>query len=501
MPFAEFQAGNAGLALPTFGLQSAEATSSLMERAQRRRMAEQDFVMRREKHVADMATSDLTQQSLRAEIGLREANLRENERVTKELANVREDYSLAASAIDEKLAQIQNIADPFEQRRLMTQLEGQAARYSKDPHISAVLQKQIQSTHALIDANEKSKLQEYISTTRFATNEVDARAKFPGQGLRLVTRPNPMPGQPPMTFYIPTGQADPETEAQAMSLLNIARASGDLSKIEEIQKDPAVQTLMRVPGSNFSNEYMKAVQAAAEFQRKREKDKRDAEDQKMQEKKFRDEQNALTVPGFTGQARSGIVAAKMAEESAAAETSMGLIYKLEDITKIIANDPKRIADPALSGEAEVIAKLIQSTNRIAIVGPGAVTPEEWKMLEKFAANPTDAKTLIPFFRERAKKGYEASRDALFNKMATTARQNGIDVDPRYWSRQSIMSRRVSPDGPSTNTNTVTYKGKPYTVVKQTSDGMLLVKGEDGQTYKIPNERSSQSQPAQGNARP
>ena len=45
MPFAEFQPGNAGLALPQFqfqsGLQTLEAATSMMDRAQRFRMDQQ----------------------------------------------------------------------------------------------------------------------------------------------------------------------------------------------------------------------------------------------------------------------------------------------------------------------------------------------------------------------------------------------------------------------------------------------------------------------------
>jgi hypothetical protein len=500
MPFAEFQAGNAGLALPTFGIQSAEAASSLMERAQRRRLAEQDFMMRQEKHAADIATSDLNQQALRAEIGIREIQFREDERVAKELADIRAEYNRVAPDIDAALASVQNMTDPFQQRRLIAQLESQAARFNKDPKVAAILQRQMQSTLALVDANEKSKLQEYISTAQYATTEADARMKFPGQALRLVTRPNPIGGAP-MSFFLPTGQADPQVEARAMAKLNAARVTGDVTKIEAVQQDADVQTVMAVPNSNFSGEYYKAVQAAAEFTRKREKDKRDLEDQRMQEQKFRDDQNALTVPGFSGKARSGVVAAKIGEESAATETSMGLIYELEDITNQIAADPKKIADPELSGRAGVLAKLIQATNRLAIVGPGAVTEAEWKILEKFAQDPTDASVLVPFFRSRAKAGYRASREALFNKMATTARQNGLDVDARYWSRDSIRSRRISPDGPSTPTNSLSYKGKSYTKLGTTPDGMVLVRDETGKTFKIPDESSRQSQPAQGNARP
>jgi hypothetical protein len=492
MPFAEFQPGNAGLALPTFALQSAEAASSLMERAQRRKMAETDFEMRQQKHAADLATTDLTQQKMRAELSMQEMKFRETERTVREAADVRSEYNRVAPNIDEALRVIQGTTDPFEQRRLLTQLETQAARFAKDPQVMEILGKQMSSTQALINANENSKLQDYISTNQYATNRAEAQMMFPGQALRTITRPGPVPGAPPSMFFVPTGKADPQMEAQAMSLLNVARVSGDVSKVEAILQDPAVQSVLRVPGSTFSAEYQKAVQTMTEFARKREADKRAADDQRMQQQKFEQENTALTVPGFAGKARSAIVAAKIAEESAASETSMGLIYELEDIAKEIEEDPKKIASPELAGRAEVLAKLIQSTNRISIVGPGAVTPAEWAMLEKFAADPTDAKTLVPFFRARAKAGYRASSEALFNKTATMARQNGLEVDPRYWSRDSVRGRRISPSGPSTPSDTVSYQGGSFKVLKAdpSAPGMILVQDpKTKKVFRIPDERT------------
>lgn len=498
MPFAEFQNGNAGLALPTFALQSQEAYASMMDRAQRRRIADEELSMKKQEFAANMATTAIQQDSMRAELAKRKIDFSEAERKANTLATLREQFASSGGAaqLEANTKVIREMKDPLQMRRAAASLRIAYSKFATDPETHKVIEEQLGALEPVIAETEKSKIGEKIDSGLWAVSRDEAKAMFPGQLIRPMV--DPSSGN---VLFVADEKPDPMMERRALSKLRVAAASGDVVKIESVLKDPEFSVMMGAAGSRVSDEYFKTMQTAAEVSRKREKDKRDLEDQKMQQQKFDDEQRALTVPGFTGKARSGIVAKELADETAATETSLGLIYKLEDIANKIGNDPTKIADPGLIGEAEVIAKLIQSTNRLAIVGPGAVTEAEWQILEKFAQNPTDAKILVPFFRERAKKGYRASSDALFNKMTTRARQQGLDVDPRYWTRQQITSRRVSPDGPSTDSNVISYKGKDYTKLGATPDGMVLVRDETGKTFKIPDERSRKSQPAQGTARP
>ena len=272
-----------------------------------------------------------------------------------------------------------------------------------------------------------------------------------------------------------------------MALLNLKIYTLKLfRKIEDILKDPTVMKVMRVPNSNFSKEYLSAVSSTLAIAEKREEAKRKKEDQNFQRTDFNNKQTALTVPGFSGQARTEAAATKVAEESASAEVSIGLIDELESISDAISKNPSKIADPEFQGRAEVLAKMIQSTNRLSIVGPGAVTQAEWAILEKFAANPTDASTLIPFFRSRAKAGYKATREVLYSKLATSARSNFLEVDPKYFTKESISSRRGASNPRSSEgtdkVETVIRGGKSFRVIYG-KDGKSYLRGEDGRTYR------------------
>jgi hypothetical protein len=497
MPFSEFQNGNAGLALPQFqsqsiaqsnqqAMQSVELGASLMDRAQRRELLQSENLRKTEEHTAQLITTGLDQDARRADIALKKITLKETERTATKLAEVREKFSVAQPNIEKSLDYISKVVDPYEQQRLMSQLQNQSAVFNSDPQITRQLDSQFSAVQKLIDKNTDSKLGEEIMNRRAVTTEAEAERRYPGQELRVISRPSPNQPGVVNTFYVPTGKADPQLEGEAFSLLRIAQATGDVAKIEDVLKDPSVMKVMRVPNSNFSKEYLSAVTSTIAIAEKREEAKRKKEDQIFQRTDFNNKQTALTVPGFSGQARTEAVATKVAEESASAEVSIGLIDELESISDAISKNPSKIADPEFQGRAEVLAKMIQSTNRLSIVGPGAVTQAEWAILEKFAANPTDASTLIPFFRSRAKAGYKATREVLFSKLATSARSNFLEVDPKYFSKESISSRRGASNPRSAEATdkveTVIRGGKSYRVIYG-KDGKSYLRGEDGRTYR------------------
>lgn len=491
MPYAEFQPGNAGLALPNFQLQSAEAASSLMERAQRRRIAEQDAEMRKQKHAADMATTDLNQQSLRAEIGMQQIRFKDAERVARQAADTRDEYNRVAPNIDESLSYIQNLTDPFEQRRLMTQLQMKAARFHTDPQVAAMLEKQMSATMSLIDANEKTKLQDYISTTRYAVTEADAKAKFPGQELRLTVRPGRNPGEPPMSFFTPTGRPDPQLEAQALSLLTLARATGDLNKIEAVLQHPSAQQITLVPGNSFSNEYAKAFQAAVELTRKREAEQRARDDQEMQKNKFNREQDALTVDGYEGAAKTESEAKDFRKE----QTEIGGVLKGIDEVRKLGKEylgKSWATDPLKKRQLQELATqqvgMIVGALRIPITGPGAMTDDERKFIARLNGNPTSI--------------FSLSADE-FAKLDSMERKFNSHLDLRATNIGLGKRKAQSPGGPSTGGNTVQYNGRSYTVLKPdpNNPGMLLVRDENKRLFRIPDERSRQPAPAQSNSRP
>ena len=253
MPFSEFQNGNAGLALPTFQLQSQDAFASLMERAQRMKISQEDFKLKQESHAANLVTSALQQDQYRADISIKQATLRETERSTRELADIRSAYSELAPTIDQSLKAIQDNIDPYEQRRMMSQLVAKTSRFSQDPNLKGILDRQMDATAKLIDANEASKVSEHLQTNQYATDEATARAKFPGQGFRVVTRPGPIPGSPPVTLYLPTGKPDPQREAVALGWLSMARNEDELN---EVMKRPEVNEMFQVPASKVREAFI-----------------------------------------------------------------------------------------------------------------------------------------------------------------------------------------------------------------------------------------------------
>lgn len=244
-----------------------------MERAQRMKLSEEDFKMKQQAHAANLVTSGLQQDQARAEIGIKQATLRETERSTKELADIRSSYSELAPTIDQSLRAIQDNTDPYEQRRMMSQLVAKTSRFSQDPNLKGILDRQMDATAKLIDANEASKVSEHLQTNQYATDEATARAKFPGQGFRVVTRPGPIPGSPPVTLYLPTGKPDPQREAVALGWLSMARNEDELN---EVMKRPEVNEMFQVPNSavreTFKNRrdlFAKEDLAATEIDAKR----------------------------------------------------------------------------------------------------------------------------------------------------------------------------------------------------------------------------------------
>ena len=368
----------------------------MMERAQRLKINQAKHEMEKQSFAADMATSGLQQDSIRADIAGKRAQFSETERVTKLRADLRNEYNAVSPKIEASLRDIQNVRDPYEQRRLMGQLTSQAAKFSVDPETKGILDRQFASTMQLVEANEDSKLSEHISTGQFATTEADAKAKFPGQSLRVITRPAQVPGGPSATFFLPTGKADPQLEGQALAMLRFAQMSGDLGQLQEIMKDPAVQAVMRVPGASFSNVYMQAVQQTVELGRKRETEKRAVEDQKNQQAMVDQKKKALSNPTYSGEAFTEVEAAKFREKQA----ELGSVLEGLDVVTSLGEKYSKMSwssSPIKKREQQELAKqeigALVGSLRLSIVGPGAMTDSERTFVEGLIGNPARFFTL------------------------------------------------------------------------------------------------------------
>ena len=120
MPFAEFQNGNAGLALGQYQLQAQDTASSLMERAQRMKMSEFDLERNKQLLAGELAlqNSNVQQQNIRVQQMQNEVKQQQN---ALDLA----DHTLKTQAIvaDNETAHQQAIADArVANSQLMAQL-------------------------------------------------------------------------------------------------------------------------------------------------------------------------------------------------------------------------------------------------------------------------------------------------------------------------------------------------------------------------------------------
>lgn len=247
MPFAEFQSGNAGLALPNFALQSQDAYASLMDRAQRRRIAEEEIGMKKQEFANNLATSALQQDSIRAEIGIRRAQLSETERKARDLAGLRDEYNAVAGSINSSLNEIQRMRDPSQQRQLLNKLKADSSRFYRDPELKTVLETQFSAIHDTVANNESVNLAQALHERRADPNEEAIKLKFPGRQIRYTVDPA---GGVPM--FVATEKPDPVLEQQAVAAISLAESEDDLA---ELKKNQAVQIMMSVPGSKVPELY------------------------------------------------------------------------------------------------------------------------------------------------------------------------------------------------------------------------------------------------------
>jgi len=316
MPFAEFQPGNAGLALSDFSLRSQDAYASLMDRAQRRKFAQEEFDMKKQEFAANMATTSIQQDSLRAELAKRKIDFTEAERKANNLATLREQFAGAGGAtqLEANTKVIREMKDPMQMRRAASALRAAYSKFATDPETHKIVEEQLGSLEPVIAETEKSKINEKFNSGMWARSREEAMAMFPGQLIQPMVDPSSG-----VTLFVAEEKPDPMVELRALSMLRVAAASGDPVKIESVLQDPVFSTMMGAAGSRVSDEYFKTMQAAAVVQQKREANERARQDQDMQNKKFDMERNALSVSGYSGSVKTEAEAKEFRKE----QTEMG----------------------------------------------------------------------------------------------------------------------------------------------------------------------------------
>jgi len=150
--------------------------------------------------------------------------------------------------------------------------------------------------------------------------------------------------------------------------------------------------------------------------------------------KYNDDQKAKEVPGV-GMARTTAAAKEVIEfKTTVEDTEKGI----DGLTKIL-DTPGKAFSPKARAEAQTLTSMLKGSLRLAIVGPGAMTEKEMKLLDDIVANPTSLKKLDSTVR------------ATFNKLRThlndqleTRYKNNIDgYKPKpepdvHWSGYSMQ---------------------------------------------------------------
>lgn len=431
MPFAEFQPGNAGLALSDFSLRSQDAYASLMDRAQRRKFAQEEFDMKKQEFANNLATSALQQDSLRAEIGIRKAQLTDTERKANDLAKLREEYNNTAADIGDSLEAIQRVRDPFQQRRLLNQLQSQASRFYRDPELKAVLEKQFSSIHDTVAANESVNIAQAVADNRVSPNEQIARQKFPGRQLRFAT--DPATGA---SMFIATDKPDPDMEARAVAVLSLAE---DEDSIAAAAKDPAVNMMLGVPGSKVAELYR--------TQRAKLTTERQADDtinvrDKSATAKAAEDMRERSVPGFEGSAPTKEEAIKFRD---LASNNMQILEGVAEIAKL-AGQPGASTDLKVRARIETLQAFLVGKLRLPMTGPGAFTDSERDFVRSTIGNPAKIMSLGSVERsklEELTKRLNSDIDTTAAGIGLRRKSKGAAAAPVTGSRAQAIARGAS----------------------------------------------------------
>lgn len=121
--------------------------------------------------------------------------------------------------------------------------------------------------------------------------------------------------------------------------------------------------------------------------------------------------NALSVPGYKGQAPSEQEAKEFREVVASTEKSLGIINRLSQIADL----PGKSITPTIRAEAENLTKMLQAAMRLELIGPGAVSEGEWKLLNDIVANPARFWTLDKSNKTRLQSIEAQVRESLANR--------------------------------------------------------------------------------------
>jgi hypothetical protein len=129
-----------------------------------------------------------------------------------------------------------------------------------------------------------------------------------------------------------------------------------------------------------------------------------------------EDQRTRYVPGV-GLASTKEGAKEVREFKAVADDINSGINELIAMT----NSSGKSINPAARAKAEALANMLKGQLRVPIVGPGAVSESEWKLLDRIVANPATIFSLDPISRASLETVNRRIQDQLANK----AKVNGL----------------------------------------------------------------------------
>lgn len=354
MPFADFSPSDAGSRVNHQILGNIDFGASMMERATRNAAMLQDIEQRKQRFVTDQLLSDQQLQMNRQKLAewegeqkVREAQNRANVAVsdgkysaaTTAAQTLELNSKLLKSASDELpgvLATLDNASNPHELKIAAATFHGRYGHLAKDP--------QLGEQYAAIEGQVAGKLaarsEEYLSKIEAATTALMPAVDPTNPEAMARVRNSP---------FFSIARLDP-TFAQTFDAAQKVIAEHAYKQAEQGQK---------VEGE------IKVKQTA-------------------EGTKEADKTRELTVPGYEGRAPALEEAKKFRELTAAtdkAESSIGRLLA-------IANTPGKSVSPQLRAEASTEANVLKGALRVEIVGPGAVSESEHKLLDAIIANPT-----------------------------------------------------------------------------------------------------------------
>jgi hypothetical protein len=270
------------------------------------------------------------------------------------------------------LEEIQRQRDPFQQRRLLNQLQSQAARFYRDPDLRAVLEKQFAAVHDTVAANESVNIAQAVASNVVAPNEQIAREKFPGRQLRYAT--DPTSGA---SLFIATDKPDPVMESRAIALLSLAEDEGSLG---EVINDPTVNTMLGVPGSRVSELYR---MQRAKFVTERQKDEETGVKDLAARAKGAEDLRERSVPGFEGTAPTKEEAIKFRDLTS---NNDQILSGVREIARLSTQAGASV-DPKTRARIETVQNFLVGKLRLPMTGPGAFTDDERKFVRNTIGNP------------------------------------------------------------------------------------------------------------------